>query len=418
MEYLQRARELFDYTVSLRRHFHTWPECLPDEQVRTMEKVCRELDDMGIPWERVPDGGIFGFIEGGRPGKTLLLRGDMDALPIREDERNLSGPRVCVSQIPGVMHACGHDAHTAMLLTEARMLKELAPELPGRVILMFEQGEEGGFGILEMLRHMHRTGMKPDGAYACHTLWSLPAGMIGVTDGASMSGMCHFVIRIHGQTGHGSRPDQGHNVIDCFAQIYGALQNVRMTCIEPGRKLTYSICTVHAGDRHNVLPDTLEAEGTVRFDRTDCGMRFLEKLGSIAQACGGMCGCGVEVERVTMHHPVTMAEECRSLLRRSVTAHLGDDHLAAPEMWMASESFSHMADMVPSAFAFVGIRNERLGSGAPHHSAQFDVDEEAMVWGTAAAVGYAVDFLNDPRAPGAFTPMAQDFMAYLTIMGH
>ena len=203
-----------------------------------------------------------------------------------------------MSRVPGVMHACGHDAHTAMLLTEARMLKAVESELPGRVVLMFEEGEEGGGNIIHLCRWMEAHDLHPDGAYACHTLWNLPTGVIGITEGVSMCGLYHFAIHIHGQTGHGSRPDQGHNVIDCFTQIYTALQNVRMTAIDPAHRLTYSICNVHAGERHNVLPDTLRAAGTVRFDHVESGSRFMEKLRQIARCCGEICGCQVEIEQL------------------------------------------------------------------------------------------------------------------------
>ena len=417
MDDYRRALALYDYTVGLRRHFHTWPECMPEEQVHTMERIERELDAMSVPHERVPGGGIFGFIGGSRPGRTLLMRADMDALPIREDPENLAGPRTCLSRVEGVMHACGHDAHTAMLLTEARILKETEAELPGRILLMFEEGEEGGGNIMKLCRALDREDLRPDGAYACHTLWSLPTGVIGITEGVSMCGLYHFAIHIHGLTGHGSRPDQGHNVIDCFTQIYGALQNVRMTAIDPAHRLTYSICTVHAGERHNVLPDSLRAAGTVRFDHVESGVRFMEKLRQIGAACGAMCECRVEIEQLEVHHPVSMEGNCRSLLRSAVTAELGPEHVVTAPMWMASESFSHITDMIPSAFAFVGIRNEAKGSGAGHHTSKFDIDEEAMPWGVAAAVAYARAFLREPPDTSGFRPMAESMADYLKLVG-
>ena len=162
MDLLALAKENFPYTVSLRRHFHEYPESGPEEQVNTMADIMEELRRLDIPYEQVPGGGIFAHIHGAEGGKTVLMRADMDALPILESETNLVGPKKCVSKIPGVMHGCGHDGHLAMLLTEAKILKSMEAQLPGSILLMFEEGEEGHGNGQNMCLYMQEHNLHAD----------------------------------------------------------------------------------------------------------------------------------------------------------------------------------------------------------------------------------------------------------------
>lgn len=416
MDILARVKARSAHMTALRRRFHQSPEAGPEEQTGTMAAIEAELDALGIAHERVPGGGVLGFIEGGAPGRTLLMRSDIDALLIAESERNLAGPKACVSQRPGVSHACGHDAHIAMQLTEAAILRELAPTLPGRIVLMFEEGEEKTCGILPLCRHIGESGLHIDGCYATHVRWDIPAGKIGVCSGTAMMGLYQFYMTIDGTSGHGSRPDLAKNTIDCFHMIYAALEQQRMLAVRPDTRLTWSVCHVEAGVTHNIIPDHLVAEGTVRFEDRESGAAFWARFHEIARAMGALCGC-----RVTLTHrgyllPTAGEMHCMALFAREADEALGAGTVIPCEPWMASESFSYMTAMYPGAFCFVGIRNEALGTGANHHTPEFDLDESAMETGAAAAVAYARAFLTAGPDTSAFTPVCPDMDALIRLV--
>ncbi|MGN0775129.1 MAG: M20 family metallopeptidase [Candidatus Ventricola sp.] len=414
MDILALAQARAARTVELRRHFHRNPEAGPEEQHDTMVAIEAELDALGIPHERVPGGGVFGFIEGGAPGRTLLLRSDIDALRIGESPDNLAGPKACVSQRPGLSHACGHDAHIAMLLAEAAILKEMA--LPGRIVLMFEQGEEKTCGILPLCRYISASGLHIDGCYATHVRWDIPTGRIGVCSGTAMMGLYQFHLTIDGASGHGSRPDLAKNTIDCLHMIYSALEMQRMTFVRPDTRLTWSICHVEAGVTHNIIPDHLLAEGTVRFEDRESGAAFWRRFHEIAQAMGALCGCTVSLTHRGYLLPTAGEPHCMAMLEQAADAALGAGTVIPCEPWMASESFSYMTSMYPGAFCFVGIRNDALGTGANHHTPEFDVDESAMVTGVTAAVAYARAFLTGAPDTAAFAPLCPDMDALIELV--
>lgn len=411
-----RAQAVLPYAVEMRRRFHTYPECGPAEQVHTMETIERELAAMGIDHVRVAGGGVLGFI--GEGGVTLLLRSDIDALPIQESENNLAGKRVCVSAVPGVMHGCGHDAHTAMLLAEAKLLKEMEGELPGRVVLLFEEGEEGYGNIQQICRYIQQNELHIDGCYAAHTRWDLPTGQIGVCGAAAMAGLLQFDISIDGRGGHGSRPDLAANPIDCFHHIFSGMDMLRMRFAGPDVGLAHSVCMVQAGSTHNVIPEHLKASGTVRFTQLDSGRRFLNKLRLLCAHSGEVFGCSAALHCPSFLLPTLNSEPCAVLLRQAAGEALGAERIAPCDMWMASDSFCYMSSMYPSVYAFVGIRNEAKGTGANHHQPTFDVDEDAMAYGVAAAVSYALAFLASPPDTSGFQPACADMDALLEMMNN
>ena len=207
MEIFNEAKKQFDYMVRIRRQMHENPE-LTGKEYETLKLIKKELDDMGIDYIEVPDGGIVGQIHGGKPGKTVLMRADMDALPIQENSVNLTCSKLCVSGNAGVSHACGHDAHTAMLLGEARILNTHRDEINGTIVLCFERGEEGGGQVENLLPYIVETMKLPiDTCVATHVKWDVEAGQVSAEPGPVFSGGYGFHIRLHGLTGHGSRPD-------------------------------------------------------------------------------------------------------------------------------------------------------------------------------------------------------------------
>lgn len=405
MDFVKAVSENYEYTVKLRRYFHENPECGPAEQEGTMKKIEQELDDMNIRHVRIPNGGVFGFIDGAREGKTVLLRSDIDALPIEENENNLSGKKVCVSKKKGVMHGCGHDAHIAMLLTAGKILKEMADELEGHIILMFEQGEEGYLNIVPMCRAIQEMHLKIDTCYATHVRWDVPAGKLVCCPKISMSGIHHYELNIYGEGGHGSRPDLAKSPIDCYHEIYNIMLGLRMKYVRPDSGLTWSVGYLHAGSAFNVIPDHLECAGSIRSMDIEAGEEFWKEFKKTIDEICKLYYCKSKIECKTHFLPLINHESCRQLFLKSVEQYLGKDAIDQTEPWMASESYCYLTCMYPSVHTFTGIRNEEVGSGANHHTPEFDIDEKGMVPGITAAVAYAVEFLKNPPDVSDFKPL-------------
>ncbi len=396
MDVLGEAKKNFDYAVSIRRHMHEYPEVTGCE-VETVAMICRELDGMGIEYVVVEDGGVLGFIHGKEDGKTLLLRADMDALPIQESERNLGHDRIVRSKNDGVCHACGHDAHTAMLLSEAKILNEHKDELNGNVVLCFERGEESGGQIRNLLPYLIETlKVKVDGCFGTHVKWDVESGKISAQPGPVMAGGAGFTIKIKGKGGHGSRPDMAKSPIECFVAIYNHMNSIRMDNVSPYDVLSFSVGTLEAGSARNVIPDELTFAGTIRsYNTAEALEPFVDQFVKVLDAECALCGCTYEV--ISM--PKALFEcrnnaTCCEIAQNAVKKYIGEDALTVSEPWMASESFQAYLKLWPGVFTFTGIQNPEVGSGAPHHTPDFDVDEAAMVNGIAAAVGYTIDFLN------------------------
>ncbi|HZW49665.1 MAG TPA: amidohydrolase, partial [Bacillota bacterium] len=206
MDIQKLAQEQFDYMVKHRRHLHTHPE-MSGKEFETVLYIINELKALDIPYIEVENGGVLGFIKGTHPGKTVLLRADVDALPIQEPKVNLKAERTCVSQNAGVMHACGHDAHTSMLLGAAKILNQHKDEINGEVLLVFERGEEAAGNIRQIMHYMEDHKITWDGAWGLHCFQDMPTGTLGIRSGGCMAGSLVFRFKITGEGGHGSRPD-------------------------------------------------------------------------------------------------------------------------------------------------------------------------------------------------------------------
>ncbi len=395
MSLLELAKKYEDYMVGLRRYFHENPEA-SGKEFETIARIKAELSDMGVDYIEVPDGGRLGFIEGRRAGKTVLLRADCDALPIDETE-NLKGNRVCFSKNPGLMHACGHDGHTAVLLGAARCLAELREELEGRVILCFERGEEGGGNVKYIFSYMDKQGVRPDACFGLHIEVGLPAGKIAVNDTNVLAGAMNFVITLEGSGGHGSRPDDAVNPIDCFTAIHQRLLSIRLNELSPFETCTYSVGMVEAGTRANIIPQTLTFAGSMRcFDTEGVGMVFREKFREAVDNISAAYGCKAIYNVYTVPYFATVNDpDYARLARKAIAAEIGEENVCIINPNMASESFSQYLRQWPGAFALLGIDNKEKGTGAPNHNCAFDMDEDSLVYGAVAHVSYALEFLRN-----------------------
>ncbi len=403
MTRLEHAKKYEDYIIKLRRHFHENPE-LSGKEFNTVARILKELEEMGVEAVEIENGGVFATIKGNKEGKTVLLRGDCDALPVTETDNNLKNPRTCKSKVEGAMHACGHDGHTAMMLGAAKMLKDLKDEIEGTVHIFFERGEEGTQNYRYLFPFLDKNNIKIDTAFAIHTQADVDSGIIGINDGGMMAGVMGFDITIEGRGGHGSRPDQSINPIDAFAAIYQGMQGLRMTHIDPYKALTYSVGVVQSGAVSNVIPQTIRFAGTARIYDREVGKKFHIDFKHFVEKTCEAYNCVPTFTRYSIpSFPVLNNKECAEFARNVINNEFGETVSMPVEPWMASESFSTYTSLFPSVFAFLGIRNEEEGIGAAHHNEYFDLDESVLHKGSASAVTYAIEFLKSDLKP-EFTP--------------
>lgn len=396
MKFYEKAKEIEEYIIDLRRCFHENPE-LSGAEFETIKTITKELDKLDVEYIEIPDGGILGRIKGNRPGnKKVLLRADIDALPVDERDENLKNKRVCKSKNEGIMHACGHDGHTAMLLGAIKLLIEEKDNFGGEIILCFERGEEGFGNHRQIHAYMEKYNIVPDSVWAVHLISTQETGTIGIRDGAMMAGSLFFDITLEGKGGHGSRPDQANNPISAFTAIYNNMESIRINKIDPFETISYSIGSVNAGSVANVIPQKLTFKGTVRFlDREKAGYpfyyEFKEKVEKISEAYG---------VKATFNSypkpgfPLINDATCAKFARKLMIDEFGEEKIIKPEPWMASESMSSYHLQWPGIFAFLGMKNEEKGIGAAHHNEYFDIDEDVLVMGATGAASYAVNFLN------------------------
>ena len=403
MKNYELAKKYEDYIIALRRHFHENPE-LSGKEIKTLERIGQELEALGIEYVVIPNGGILAKIVGKEEGKTVLLRADVDALPVLETPDNLlPGKRTCISKVPGVMHACGHDGHIAMLLGAAKILMEKKDELEGTVYLCFERSEESASeaNVGYIFGYIENQGIKIDTVYGTHLLATAPTGYVGINDGGMMAGAFVFGVEIEGAGGHGSRPDQANNPMDAFVAIYQRMQALRVAKINPFETCTYSIGLLQGGQAWNVIPQKLKFAGNMRtFDRDGVGMTFRRELEkAIVDICAAY-DCKATFNRWDLPGYGTVNDPVHARFARKVIAEeVGADCVGTWEPWMASESYADYLLQWPGVFVFLGMENEEKGVGAAHHNQAFDLDEDVLVKGATGAATYAIEYLKATDLP-------------------
>ncbi|MPM28340.1 N-acetyldiaminopimelate deacetylase [bioreactor metagenome] len=403
MDVKKLITEQKDYIVEVRRHLHENPE-VGLKEFETIKYIEGQLDAMGIAHKYVQNGGIIAEITCQKPGKTLLIRADMDALPMQETDDNLKGPRVCKSKKDGAMHACGHDGHVAMLLAAAKVIEANKSELKGKYILIFEQAEEIFGGIAALAKELD-ANYKYDGAWVIHLKASMKSGTISVDAGPRMSGPFTFDVTITGKGGHGSRPDLANNPLDTFCDISASLKEKVAVRANPFYPVTLCVGAITFGTVGNIIPDDLTFKGTLRIlDWDKVGEYWTRELMKTFEDC---CNKHGTTFKTNMYFPRDMAVVNNPVASRiaegSIRKILGDAGVASCEPWMASECMALYNKRAPGLLVFVGIANEAVGSGADHHNVYFDIDEEALVGGAAVTLQYALDFM-DFEGSFEFTP--------------
>lgn len=394
-DFLNEAKDLFHYTQNLRRDFHMHPE-LGFREFRTSGIVAKELEALGIEVTKgMGRTGVVGLLEGTKPGPTLLLRFDMDALPILED----TGADYA-SQSAGVMHACGHDGHTSIGLTVARILTAHKNELAGSVKFCFQPSEEGNNGeevggAEMMMRDGVLEGPKVDMTLSLHIWNEKPLGWVHVAKGPVMAGAEQFKVRIIGRGGHGAIPDQAVDPVVCAAQIVSASQTIVSRNVGPLETAVVSFTTINGGTAFNIIPQEVIMEGTIRtFDprvRNTVVKRFEEVVTGIASAMG--CQAEVAVKRLTP--ALINADEVTNKVQQTARRILPQaNHDYTPYLTMGAEDMAFMQEKVSGCYFFVGSNNKERDLVYGHHHPKFDFDEQVLITGSALMAAAAADILK------------------------
>lgn len=379
-----------DYLTAIRREFHRHPE-LSAQEHRTREVLMRELDAMGIPYQKLEGTGLIATIKGGKPGDCKMLRADIDGLPVLEDPVNLKQEKRCVSEDQGLCHACGHDGHMAMLLTTLKILNAHKEELPGTILGCFEEGEEETTGVSKMLKALEAYPVKR--CFALHVYANLQAGKLSMVPGPRMAGTVGIGITFTGKAGHGSRPDQARNPIIPAAHFISELNSAFLNQLDAEQTTTLGLCKVRAGETTNVIPDRAYVGGTARYFNKAEGEKAFHLVNAAAEHVAAIHGCGVEYEdrhQISLP-PVVNDAAIANQVHNGVIEMCGESALEDCDKWYASESFSLYMDKYPGALGLLGIRNEALGSGAAHHNGKFDIDESTLPLGVCAELVFALD---------------------------
>ncbi len=384
MSFTESARDMRDELIQLRHSLHTTPE-LGLHLPRTQEKVLAALD--GLPLE-VKTGtslsSVTAVLRGGRPGPAVLLRGDMDALPVAE-----KNDLPYVSQLPGQMHACGHDLHTAMLAGAARLLSARREELAGDVIFMFQPGEEGYEGAKHMIAEgvLDAAGARPVAAYGMHVVSAmLPPGLFASRPGPIMAAADTFLVTVKGRGGHGSSPHRSLDPIAAGCEMVTALQTMVTRGFDVFDPVVVTVGSFHGGSADNVIPDEARFEATVRTFSKDNRTKIKRRLVEVVQGIAAAHGLEVEAS-FGMGYPVTVNDDGEAaFVGRTADELFGPGrYFVSPQPIMGSEDFSYVLEEVPGAFVFLGAcPADRDPATAPYnHSPEAVFDDSVLSDGAA-----------------------------------
>jgi len=370
------------HAIAIRREIHRFPE-LGFEEERTAGIVERELSALGIAHRRVAKTGVVAVLQGLQPGRTAGLRADMDALPLTER----SGEPFS-SEVPGKMHACGHDAHTAMLLGAARILQAERDRLHGTTVLLFQPAEEGPGGALPMIEAGVMQDPALDAVAMLHVDPRLPTGTVGFISGICNAAADEFRVTIVGRGGHGAAPHTAIDAIPCAAATVLALQNIAAREIDPLKTVVVTIGTIEGGYRNNIIADRVVMTGTFRSQDPAVRADLEERARRIVEGVAAAYGTHGTIE-VTYGYPAVYNDPELADSFRSYMARASDIPVESPAPTMGGEDFAYFAEQAPGLLIRHGIRSEAAGSIHPGHSPEFRVDESALAYGIETLVCFA-----------------------------
>jgi len=373
--------------VRWRRHLHRNPE-LSFQERETSRFIANHLEAWGYEVTRAAGTGVIARLKGGRPGRTIALRADIDALPIQDE-------KTCeyASAVPGVMHACGHDAHTAELLGVARYYSLHREEMPGERVLLFQPAEETlPGGALRMIAEGALDGVAA--VYGVH-LWSpFPYGIVATRPGPFMASPDEFEIELIGRGGHGGLPHQSADALVAGAHLVTALQTIVARNVNPLESAVLSVGRFQSGTANNVIAERSKLAGTVRSLKPEVRSLMRSRLEEVVRHTAALHGVEANFQFVEGYPPVVNDEREARRILRVASALLGKDRVLECEPIMAGEDFSYYLNERPGCFFFVGAGRED-GSSPPHHHPRFDIDERAMLVAARLLVAAADDSASE-----------------------
>ncbi|MFT8313609.1 MAG: amidohydrolase [Clostridium sp.] len=389
MDFLNEANKIKDQLIAWRRDFHSHPE-LDYELFRTNEKIKAFLEGEGIEYTIVAKTGICAIIKGAKPGKTIALRGDMDALPLQDEKK-------CeyASKVNGKMHACGHDAHTTILMGAAKLLNAVKSELSGNIKLFFEPAEETTGGARLMIAEGALENPKVDAVIGLHVDEAIEVGQIGVKKDVVNAASNPFTIKIKGKGGHGAHPDTTVDPIVISCNVVNALQTIISRELPPVDAGVITIGYIHGGTAQNIIPEEVKIGGIIRTMKTEhrayVKKRLREITEGIVRSMRGSCEIKIEESYPCLYND----DDILNVVKESAEEVIGKDKiniLQNPSMGV--ESFAYFSLERPSAFYYLGCRNEAKGIVNPAHGSLFDVDETCIPIGVAIQCTAAVNYLQ------------------------
>ena len=390
MTFLDEARRIKAYTVERRRDFHKHPE-LGFEETRTAGIVAETLEELGLEVTTGVGGtGVVGLLRGKVDSPVLLLRFDMDALPIQEENEV-----DYASEAPGKMHACGHDSHVAVGLSVAKLLAPVRDSLNGTVKFVFQPAEEGGGGAMRMVEAGVLKDPVPDYAMGMHVWNDKPVGWYGLTRGPAMAGAEIFTIKLTGKGGHGAAPHQTVDPVVASAQIITAAQTIVSRNVSPLESAVISICQVEAGAAFNIIPQEAVLKGTIRAFKPEVFAIVENRLEALAHGIAEAMGCTAEISRERVTLPVTNDSALVEVMADVVRACDPEAKIGHDLRTMGAEDFSFMMDEIPGCFIFVGSANAEKGLDYGHHHPRFDIDEACLPYAVAILAHGAAEILKE-----------------------
>ncbi len=389
--------EVSDYVVERRRWYHAHPE-VAYKEFETTEQICADLDALGIPYERPTETGVVATLRGeapdaydaaGNPRRRLMLRADIDALPVTEETGEPFS-----SQNEGFMHACGHDCHIAMLLGTAKLLCSIKDELAGEIRLVFQPAEEGGNGSKTMIEAGVLEGV--DGVYGTHIWSDVEAGKVSLEAGPRMAATDWWRIEVTGRSAHGAMPNQGADAVLAGAAIVESLQAIVSRNMSPFEPAVVTVGQFHGGTARNVMAGSSWMEGTVRTFHEDAHELIPRLMERMASDVAAAYGCTAKLTYDVTHGTVVNEAAASERARRAACEVLGEAAITTYQGSMPGEDFSEYLRRRPGVFVFLGSGTaDPSGKVWPQHSCHYDPNESVLVRGSELAAQYAMNFLGE-----------------------
>jgi amidohydrolase len=387
-DFFAQAQTLRDSMIARRRDFHQHPE-LSFQEVRTAGIVAQKLSELGLEVRTgVGKTGVVGLLEGDREGPTVLLRCDMDALPVQEE--NEVEYR---SETPNKMHACGHDGHTAVALAVAEMMAQQRKNLTGNIKFVFQPAEEIGKGALAMIDDGVLLDPVPQVSLGLHLWNEIPVGEVAVVPGPLLAGVGIFDLVVKGRGGHAAMPNYTLDPVLTLAHILTAVQSIISRNVPPVETAVISVTKVHAGDAYNVIPERAKCAGTIRFFRNEIGDLLVKRFHEVANGVAASMGCEAELTIEMRSGPVINDAAVAGRLTDFFSKTAPNLKYRDRFMSMVGEDMAYFLERVPGVFLMVGSANHERGLDYAHHHPRFDFDEESMVIGAALLATAAAEYV-------------------------